>query len=61
MEPSSDNDDNPQQCGETDAVSKSLLRGCRAVMPWRICIMAWCENAERAWLVLTLTFLTLVM
>ena len=33
MEPSSDNDDNPQQCGETDAVSKSLLLGCRAVMP----------------------------
>lgn len=41
MEPSSDNDGNPQQCGETGTVAKSLLRGCRAAM-------AWCENAERA-------------
>lgn len=26
MEPSSDNDGNPQQCGKTDVVFKSLLR-----------------------------------
>lgn len=48
MKPSNDNDGNPQQCGETDTVSKSLLRGCRAAMPWRTCVMAWCENAEQA-------------
>lgn len=61
MEPSSDNDGNPLQCGETDTVVKSLLCGCRAVMLWCICIMAWCENAERVWPALILTFLTLVM